>query len=246
MKYLLLAVVILCITLVQGQTNTPCTPEVGYSPCPRCVYRTQDARDECYMRIALAFGVTLNRERPYGAIIVNHVSNNISCYGVNSGNDNVLSHGEIAAFNNCTKLYPSPTGNDRTNPGINWANHTLYTSAEPCPMCAAASVWRGLGRMVYGTDIPTLARIGSKQITIRTREIYSNSILSLFKTGAQGVQGSNYVPLLKESVLKEECDRAFYTAFGYAYPPVGYKACEDVFANEYGQCGHDHGYGFNQ
>jgi tRNA(Arg) A34 adenosine deaminase TadA len=27
---------------------------------------------------------------------------------------------------------------------------TLYTSAEPCPMCAGAIYWAGLGRVVYG------------------------------------------------------------------------------------------------
>jgi tRNA(Arg) A34 adenosine deaminase TadA len=27
---------------------------------------------------------------------------------------------------------------------------TLYTSAEPCAMCAAASYWAGVGRVVYG------------------------------------------------------------------------------------------------
>ncbi|WP_276500753.1 nucleoside deaminase [Terrimonas pollutisoli] len=27
---------------------------------------------------------------------------------------------------------------------------TIYTSAEPCPMCAAAIYWSGIGRLVYG------------------------------------------------------------------------------------------------
>jgi len=86
------------------------------------------------MRVALAFGVSLNPARPYGAIIVNHATNVISCYGVSNGAANTLDHGEMAAFRNCTTLYPSPTGNDVGNPGLDWVNHTLYTTAEPCPM----------------------------------------------------------------------------------------------------------------
>ncbi len=30
------------------------------------------------------------------------------------------------------------------------ANCTLYTSAEPCAMCAGALYWAGIGRVVYG------------------------------------------------------------------------------------------------
>jgi tRNA(Arg) A34 adenosine deaminase TadA len=38
----------------------------------------------------------------------------------------------------------------RTLPGNVLATATLYSSAEPCAMCAGAIYWAGIGRLVYG------------------------------------------------------------------------------------------------
>lgn len=37
---------------------------------------------------------------------------------------------------------------------------TLYASAEPCPMCAGAIHWAGIGRLVHGADIAALGGLG--------------------------------------------------------------------------------------
>ena len=36
---------------------------------------------------------------------------------------------------------------------------TMYTSTEPCPMCASAIVYAGLGRVVYSVSVDSLAVI---------------------------------------------------------------------------------------
>ena len=39
------------------------------------------------------------------------------------------------------------------------ARCTMYTSAEPCAMCAGASYWTGVGRVVYGLSERRLKQI---------------------------------------------------------------------------------------
>ena len=39
------------------------------------------------------------------------------------------------------------------------ADATLYTSAEPCAMCAGAAYWAGIGRVVYGLSEERLKAI---------------------------------------------------------------------------------------
>jgi tRNA(Arg) A34 adenosine deaminase TadA len=42
------------------------------------------------------------------------------------------------------------------------AGCTMYTSAEPCAMCAGSAYWVGIRRVVYALDIPSLdALVGS-------------------------------------------------------------------------------------
>ncbi|HEY1259426.1 MAG TPA: nucleoside deaminase [Stellaceae bacterium] len=37
---------------------------------------------------------------------------------------------------------------------------TMYTSAEPCPMCAAASYWAGIERIYYGATVDDALEYG--------------------------------------------------------------------------------------
>lgn len=52
--------------------------------------------DECYMKIALDFAKIHNPQFPFGALIVDHTKNEISCFGANSNKKNKLLHGKGA------------------------------------------------------------------------------------------------------------------------------------------------------
>jgi tRNA(Arg) A34 adenosine deaminase TadA len=40
---------------------------------------------------------------------------------------------------------------------------TMFASAEPCPMCAGAAYWAGIGRIVYGLSARRLKTITSRR-----------------------------------------------------------------------------------
>jgi len=128
---------------------------------------------------------------PFGSIIVNRSARQIVAEGVNLSGQNLLWHGEIVAIN------------DAVDSGItDWSELTLYTTAEPCPMCMSAILWSGIGAVVYGVSIPKLMELGWNQIDIRAASIISAS----HRPETQLVPG----------VLEASCSNLFQRAAGLA------------------------------
>jgi tRNA(Arg) A34 adenosine deaminase TadA len=83
-----------------------------------------------------------------------------------------------------------PTGHAETNlvrlagaaqaeRGVDLAGCTLYTSTEPCAMCAGAIHWAGIGRMVYGLSEKGLLEIvGPANDQIPTLDLPSRQVLA--------------------------------------------------------------------
>ena len=101
--------------------------------------------DTQYMRLANQWARTARERgnRPFGAVVV-------------SGAGDVL----MEAYCNTTETGDC-TGHAETNavrqlsPKVSrevLATSTLYSSAEPCVMCAGAIFWSGIGRVIFGID----------------------------------------------------------------------------------------------
>ena len=120
----------------------------------------------------------------FGTAIVNHTSTSdlgdLVCIGSNMvdsiGNPSL--HGEIAGIANCTAVLTDPEGPYKVpiaEAGAAWKDLTLYTTGEPCPMCASAIRWAGFKECVYGTSISTLIAQGWGQIQIRSQYVFEQS-----------------------------------------------------------------------
>lgn len=147
-------------------------------------------RDVEFLRAAFAAArrARENGNAPFGAILVNE-------------NGEILLEAE-----NTVKTSRDCTGHAETNlvreasrqfDQAMLAKCSLYSSAEPCAMCAGAIFWSGVGRVVYGLSgsrISALAPDNSPRLLLPCGDV--------FAAGQRGIE-------LEGPVLEEEAEIAF-------------------------------------
>ena len=134
------------------------------------------------MRLAIELGQR-NAHAPFGAILVDDRTGIVIAEGLNHIDDAPIWHGEMEVIAKAAVNRPE------------WKHLTLYTTAEPCPMFQTAILWAGIARVIYGTSIPTLQRLGWNQIDIRAQQVIDRSRFAVCEI----------VP----GVLEAECDMLF-------------------------------------
>jgi tRNA(Arg) A34 adenosine deaminase TadA len=112
--------------------------------------------DERHLRQALVLATESRAagNHPFGALLVDATG------------------GVVAVAHNSVVVDGDPTGHAETNlvrlagpqvagQGLDLTTCTLYTSTEPCAMCAGAIYWAGIGRVVYAlAEVDLLAMTG--------------------------------------------------------------------------------------
>lgn len=126
--------------------------------------------DEHFMRLALheAKQAYENDEIPIGAIVV--------CQGKIIGRghnlteqlNDVTAHAEMQAF----------TAAAQTLGGKYLKNCTLYVTVEPCVMCAGASYWTQISRVVYGAPEDKRGFTRINQNLLHPKTLLQGGILS--------------------------------------------------------------------
>lgn len=157
--------------------------------------QTLNAADGRYLRqaIVLADKARERGNRPFGALIVaadGHVLAEAS--NANGESGDCTAHAELSAIRLASPLHSRDA----------LATATLYSSAEPCVMCAGAIFWSAIGRVVYGIDAERLRvfrgeRLDQKDAELSCRDVFERSSHaieclgpSLIDEASQSHQGS--------------------------------------------------------
>jgi tRNA(Arg) A34 adenosine deaminase TadA len=79
------------------------------------------------------------------------------------------------------------------------AECTLYTSVEPCSMCAGGTYWAGIGRLVYGMAETRLAELTGDNPENLTMALPCRQVLA---AGQRPVAVSGPFPELEDAILR--------------------------------------------
>lgn len=128
-------------------------------------------RDARYLRDAIALSVhgRGRGNRPFGALIVaddGEVLAQAWCDTAETGD--CTGHAETNAVRQASPKH----SRERL------AGATLYSSAEPCVMCAGAIFWANIGRVVYGIDAVALRVFRGAQAEQRDAELSCRDVFA--------------------------------------------------------------------
>ncbi|MCE1190696.1 MAG: nucleoside deaminase [Acidovorax sp.] len=120
--------------------------------------------DGMYLRQAIAWSCTARARgnRPFGAVVISaegQVLAEAYCNTTETGD--CTGHAET----NAVRQLSPRVGRDAL------AKATLYSSAEPCVMCAGAIFWSGIGRVVFGIDAVRLREFRGGRAEQRDAEL---------------------------------------------------------------------------
>lgn len=94
---------------------------------------------EAFMRMAIESA--LQGETPFGAVVVTESGRVIRAFNT-TALDGPVAHAEMNVLKSAIEDRPV----------------RLYTTGEPCPMCAGAILWHQVKEVYYGVSIPTIGK----------------------------------------------------------------------------------------
>jgi tRNA(Arg) A34 adenosine deaminase TadA len=131
------------------------------------------------MKYALQTRIDLQGPCPrdaFGAVLVNRTTNTALCETNQLISHDLLNHAEIRIIQMCAFLFETTIGPGSGKNMALWAETSLYTTAESCPLCAAAEIFNGVGEVIYATPIEYLSSVNIGQVLIPSVQLVERAI----------------------------------------------------------------------
>jgi tRNA(Arg) A34 adenosine deaminase TadA len=132
-------------------------------------------------------------DHPFGALLASPDGAVLmeQCNGFTAEGHDMTAHAERLLATRASRAYASAY----------LANCTLYSSAEPCAMCAGAIYWAGIGRVVYGQTETSLKAATGAHAENPTLDLPCRTV---FAAGQRPVEVIG--PLLEEEAAAIQAD----------------------------------------
>lgn len=143
---------------------------------------------ETFMQICIQLSKLAVRKgnHPFGALLVNDNAIVLEAENTVNTDHDITRHAELNLVSQASQTLDINT----------LMNSILYTSTEPCPMCAGAIYWANIGTVVYGCSGEALARVANGGLRLSCRDVF--------------VKGSSHVevigPILEHEALRVHQD----------------------------------------
>lgn len=147
-----------------------------------CLNHQAKMNQEYFMSVAIA--EAKKGDAPYGAVMVKDNQVVALAHNTVARDCDPSAHAEI----NVIRRLANQINN------FSLEGYSIYTTGEPCPMCAAACVWSGVSEIIYGVSIADLIAINQSQINISCEEVIAKSFSNIRVT---------------KGVLRQECLKLF-------------------------------------
>ncbi|CAN7179068.1 CMP deaminase [Acidovorax sp. Leaf76] len=129
------------------------------------------ATDGTYLRQAIAWSCTARARgnRPFGAVVISGEGDLLAeAYCNTTETGDCTGHAETNAVRQLSPRFAREM----------LARATLYSSAEPCVMCAGAIYWAGIGRVVFGIDAERLREFRGERPDQRDAELSCRDVFA--------------------------------------------------------------------
>lgn len=142
---------------------------------------------------AIAARAVAMGHHPFGALLVAPDHETVL---LEQGNVNTVNHAEAVL---------ARTADMNFTPEYLWGC-TLYTTVEPCAMCAATQYWANIGRLVYGMDERRLLALTGDHAENPTMDIPSRYV---FEHSQKDIQVHGPISEVEEEIA--ELHRGYWT-----------------------------------